>query len=447
MIAFISLFLGLVSGTQTIEVAVSPEVVRVEVLLDGARLGELYGEPWVLRCDLGQELLPRELVAVAFDSSGAEVGRDQQWLNLPQRAADAKILPVFDGSDEVSGARVIWESPGYADPGAIEALLDGRPVAVAADGIIDLAQCDLAATHLLNVTVRFAPSLTVERELLFGGGRTAVTATDLTAVAVQLDPGVRLPPADEMAGWLVSAGAELEVRAVERGPANVVVVRDLGTGADLDRLFKQWRRRRSRMQPSTRFTLHALGALEEGDTLQLIEPVPVGVANRARPTRLFPRQVQDADERHGLFAFLVSESLVPEQPRQLADAVAVAGAAAVKDNRRRAVVVLLGSGSEESSNRSVLASREYLGCIQVPIVVWNMSGRSSRKVDREWGSSHTIETFEAFRDQVDQLHQMLERQRIVWVAGSHAPHQISLGPEAQGVTLAGALCCGCFDHR
>lgn len=129
------------------------------------------------------------------------------------------------------------------------------------------------------------------------------------------------------------------------------------------------------------------------------------------------------------------------------DAVAVAGAAAVQDNRRRAVVVMLGKQVEEDSRRSVFSVREYLGCIQVPLVVWNMSGRSTRKVDQEWGSSSKISSFDDFVKRVKKLRQMLERQRIIWVAGSHAPHQISLGPAAHGVTLAGSLCCGCYEHR
>jgi hypothetical protein len=40
MVTFLSLFLGLVTGSQTVEVTMAPEVALVEILLDGR------SEPW-----------------------------------------------------------------------------------------------------------------------------------------------------------------------------------------------------------------------------------------------------------------------------------------------------------------------------------------------------------------------------------------------------------------
>ncbi|MCB1033317.1 MAG: hypothetical protein KDD47_05730, partial [Acidobacteria bacterium] len=63
MIAFVTLFLSLVAGPQEIEVAVGPEVARVELLLDGRNISTLTAAPWKLRHDFGLELAPRELLA------------------------------------------------------------------------------------------------------------------------------------------------------------------------------------------------------------------------------------------------------------------------------------------------------------------------------------------------------------------------------------------------
>ena len=46
MIAFVTLFLGLVTGQQVVEVAVSGPVVTVELRLDGELVRTVSGEPW-----------------------------------------------------------------------------------------------------------------------------------------------------------------------------------------------------------------------------------------------------------------------------------------------------------------------------------------------------------------------------------------------------------------
>ena len=82
MIEILTLFLGLVTGPQTAELAVGDRAAEVEVLLDGQPVATLDGPPWRLQVDLGEALLPHELLAVARDESGAELARARRWINI-----------------------------------------------------------------------------------------------------------------------------------------------------------------------------------------------------------------------------------------------------------------------------------------------------------------------------------------------------------------------------
>ena len=82
MIEFLTLFAGLILGVQNIEVAVSGPVTRVELRLNDEVLADIDGPPWVVRCDLGRELHPAVLEAVAFDTAGRELDRAGQRINL-----------------------------------------------------------------------------------------------------------------------------------------------------------------------------------------------------------------------------------------------------------------------------------------------------------------------------------------------------------------------------
>ena len=97
MIAFASLFLGLVYGVETVQVVVGEAVVAVELRLDGEAVRVLRQPPWRAECDFGSELAPRLLEAVAFDAADRELGRASQWLNLPQPRAAAPCCARLAG--------------------------------------------------------------------------------------------------------------------------------------------------------------------------------------------------------------------------------------------------------------------------------------------------------------------------------------------------------------
>ena len=63
MIEFLTLMIGLVAGSRTVELAAEPPVVAVELLLDGEVVGRRDRPPWRFVLDLGPELSPHELLA------------------------------------------------------------------------------------------------------------------------------------------------------------------------------------------------------------------------------------------------------------------------------------------------------------------------------------------------------------------------------------------------
>ena len=125
MIRFLTLLLGLVTGIQDVEVQVRAPVSRVEIRFNDVVVGVRSEPPWVVRCDLGRQLQPGRLEAVAFDQMGRELGRDLRWVNLPENRAEAAIVPEFDELGRVVAARFVWESPEYDKPSEIRAFLNG----------------------------------------------------------------------------------------------------------------------------------------------------------------------------------------------------------------------------------------------------------------------------------------------------------------------------------
>jgi hypothetical protein len=156
MIKFLTLLAGLVAGVQSLEVAVSGPVARVELRVNGRVVDEADAAPWSLRCDLGGELHPAHLEAVAFDGSERELGRDEQWINVPERRAEGAIVPIADDSGRVVAAELTWTSPEFDRPRSITAELDGNPLAVGRSHRIDLSHLTPDQLHVLTVDFHFA---------------------------------------------------------------------------------------------------------------------------------------------------------------------------------------------------------------------------------------------------------------------------------------------------
>ncbi len=436
MIELISFFVGLVIGIHEVEVAVSNEVVRVELRLDGAALAEIDGEPWIAECDFGRDLRPGVFEAVAFDAAGAELSRTRQWINLPDERADAGIIAVRDADGVVTGAQLTWSSPEFDAPRRIRVELDGVPVKVRSPYRIDLQEIPAAKVHVLTAEFDFSPEVVVRRELVFGSEFEGVHASGLTAVAVVLDDLEELPSTSEMEGWFLAEGDPIRVVATESPDARLIVVRDpttvqrlAGMEPELERRRKKVRRRSGRDRSTD--------VVGDDVEIRVLSPEPVTPDNRAKTALLFPLSNEPVSGSEGLVKAIVGASGASTLagPLMLADAVAVAGMRVAGGNRRRAVVLLLGPKREDGSRFSPEVARRYLADLQVPFFVWDLSG-SAAEPPEGWGEIRPVDNVDDLSRAVRRVRSQLEEQRIVWLSGRHLPQDIQLSDKASGIRLA-----------
>lgn len=456
-VAFATLFLGLVAGVQPVELVVGEGVARVELLLDGEVVGERAEAPWEMPCDFGDELAPHELVAVARDADGEELGRARQWINLPRSEAEATVVleGAEDGREAV--ARVSWESLANQVPRAVAVTFDGRPLPVADPRAVRLPDHDPGQLHFLRVELDFTANLSAVTELVFGGAYRGETATELTAVAVEVESRRRDLEPGSLAGRLTAGDRPLVPAAVEEGPAEVVVVMDRPAQEVLWQLGRRWAPRSTgamvRSDPRAPLVLPgsqevapsgpaALGAirhsfrLAEGQGLRFLWPFSRSQDHRRVRYLLFSRSEDHPPKDGGVLWLLTAAQQPPFSlaEQRLADAVAVAGISASARGRRRAVVLVLSEEPPDASQLSPAAVRRYLAHLGVPLFVWSV-GEVTEEVSAAWGEVRSVRRKSWFREAVDELSGSLERQRIVWVEGLHLPQQVTLTDPAGDLRL------------
>ena len=436
MIEFLTLFAGLILGVQNIEVAVSGPVTRVELRLNDEVLADIDGPPWVVRCDLGRELHPAVLEAVAFDTAGRELDRAGQRINLPGRRAEAEIVSIRDEDGRVNSARLTWSSPEFSRPKKIAVELDGQSLKVRSPYRIDLSGVDDEGVHVLSAEFQFSGDLIIRRELVFGSEFTGDHDSGLTAVAVVLDELDELPPPEALAGWFVRDGEPLEVTAVETPDARVVVVRDptavhalAEMSPELDR-----RRKKARRDSSKQRTLDIFGDDVE---ISVLSPEPVPPPDREPAAMLFPYSNKPTAGPKGIVSATVGSAPASllGGPLMMSDAVAVAAMRAAEGNRRRMVVLMLGKRREDGSRFAPAIARRYLEDLRVPLVVWDLTG-PSEDPPTGWGDLKPVENVDDLVRQVRRLRYRLGEQRIVWLRGTHLPQQVELTERARGISLA-----------
>jgi hypothetical protein len=419
MIAFATLILGLVLGPVDVTLDVGAGVARVDVLLDGARVAEARAAPWMVAVDFGEELAPHELEAIAFDTAGHEVARARQRINRPRPPAEVSIAVEARGGSRV--ARLVWGSVIGEQPTLTRVTVDGKPIAFRDPGAIPLPPANPERFQLLHAELDFADGVTTSADIVFAGGRADEAAAELTAVPVSLAPKVRLPKAESLTGWFELRGKPLRVLAVEDGPAEIVAV--LETSA----------KRPLRLLASLRGSYPAREtALRERQSLRILWPVARPRPQSGLQYSLFPvsehlRTLSALDH----LATYRTEDPEPWARQRLADAVAAAALDASARNRRRAVVLLLGPDppTARASRFGEATVRRYLRTIGVPLHVWCVG----REEDAVWGACTDVSTRKRFADAFRQVQDDLERQRIVWVEGTHLPQAISLTAKAAGI--------------
>lgn len=436
MIAFASLFLGLMIGVLPVSVVVGDEVAAVRYELDGKPVGRVDRKPWSLVVDFGSEIEPHELVARAYDREGQEVGLARQWLNLPRALAEAEFVLERDGDGTPKAARLIWASLMGPDPVGMRVTFDGRALTLDAERRVKLPLYDPHTTHILSAELEFPANLRSRADVVLGGGSAGEARSELTAVPVALREIERLPPAQTLQGWFTARGRDLTVVAVEEGPANVVMVRHPSNDAAVQRFATGRRSTRvgaGMVQPTDTSRLET--QLKRKDRINVIWPVARRFKASHAIAELFDMS-RDYTSKDGGFLWLMSRLYFPlaaEVPLRFADAVAVAGLHAFGGCSRRAVVLVLGGSAIDASRYDPREVRDYLGKIHVPLYVWSLDEATPQP--SPWGQVQDVSTLPKLRKAVSRLKKDLEIQQVVWLAGRHLPQEIALTEKARGVEL------------
>jgi len=110
MIEFVTLLLGLMTGTHPVEVAATGEVAAVELRLDGESLGVRDAPPWIFEVDFGPDLLPHRVEALAYGKGGGLIAQVHQRVNYHRASVDAALVLERAEGERPSGGRVVWAS-------------------------------------------------------------------------------------------------------------------------------------------------------------------------------------------------------------------------------------------------------------------------------------------------------------------------------------------------
>lgn len=472
MIAFVTLFLGLVAGAQVVELAVPAEVARVELRLDGEAAATLDGPPWRAQIDLGPELLPRRLEAAGYAADGSPLDVAEQWLNMPASLQTGELFLERDEGGRVVAARVLWHSVQYTRPGRITVHLDGEELPVV-DDRVSIPPYEPGEAHVLSAELEFPDGQIVRDHRLFGGAYGEETDTELTAVALEVEGRRGLRRVRQADGLLTAGGRPARVAALDRGGFDLVVVADRSAVRELGRMrsavgrAEQVARQRlldPALPPDAKLPdVHA--GMGRGDRLFFVRPLARQVSTGTRPYAIFDLS-QPLTGEHGGIPWLLTHRQayldMPGEPQRLADAVANAASFAVGNGRPRAVLLLVGPDPEDHSQVSPEVVRRYLAAVGVPLRVWYldtevdiMSTFDKKEAEQEreaerlaaaetgvepptrtqqvarveapWGAPAVVvtrphELIDAARD----LGRELDAQRVVWIEGRWLPQEVEL---------------------
>ncbi|HEX6901526.1 MAG TPA: hypothetical protein VF789_17495 [Thermoanaerobaculia bacterium] len=433
MIAFVTLLLGLISGVYPIEVTVGGSVAAVEYTLDGVQVARLEGPPWTAPVNLGPDLRPRVLTAVALDAEGKEIARVTQWLNLPRPPAEVEIV-LENGPEGPAAAHLAWQSVSGVQPVSVGLTLDGDPLVVEGKNgtaRAPLPSRDLKNLHVLSAELWFPPGVTARKDVVFGGEYGSEVSTELTAVPVRLKGGASLPGPEGLQGWFSAEDQPLTAAAVEDGPGKVVFVQ-VPTGSTVLREILPGQRRKSidLLQYQLR--------LGRDDRVRFLSLSPSSYRDSKIPSQLFDMSTELTPKDGGVLWFLTRKQMLKRSDKErlrIADAVAVAGLQAAAENHRRAVVLVVGKEVPDASRYDPVTVRRYLESIRVPLYVWSLYGPDAPAA-RVWGQVEDISTLEKLGKAVSRLRTDMASQTIVWIEGRHLPQSIALTPAAKGAELA-----------
>ncbi|HEY8184382.1 MAG TPA: hypothetical protein VII32_19210 [Thermoanaerobaculia bacterium] len=407
-VAFISLFLGLAAGMQSVDVQTDPAVKALRILLDGREVAALTQPPWHAVIDFGRELEPRPLVAIGFDEKGNEIGRATQFLNLPRAAAELEIVLQSDRIGP-TGADLRWQHLQFKQPKSATISFDRTPLKIDKNYHAQFPKTDWNHPHLIAAEMKFRDGVVARREIVIGGAVADTAQSELTPVLVT--QAAQQPESVE--NCLLLDGQPVRTAAVEKPSALVIFVRDVDR-AEAVRAFDPAHR-----MPDSYFSRNSVlrsVPLDADTFMRFVWPIPKKFADsrKQRASVLFDSSVDAGASAVGLVWFLTRQYNDSYEERQLfADAVAVAGLRCIAERRRRAVVLVLSERLDSSAN-TPRAVRHYLDTIGVPLFVWSLSGPRPDLAD-SWGAVEDVSSLDGLTAAADKLKSNLAAQRIAWV--------------------------------
>ncbi|HUJ12840.1 MAG TPA: hypothetical protein VL284_03535 [Thermoanaerobaculia bacterium] len=401
---FLTLFLGIVSGKQGIELQADPAIKSIRILLANSEIARLTQPPWRCEIDLGPEIVPRVLEAVGYDADGSEVARASQALNLPRPYADVQIVR------DAGGAELRWSNVQYKPPKSARVTLDGAPLEIDKDYHVHFPARDDARPHVLDAELRFDDGVVARRETIVEGSEFSDTAeAQLTPVVVR-ETSPQHPTS--LDGCFAIDGNPVRAAAVDKDKALVVFVQDPSPHDAVAALDPARR-------ASSVFTKaeYARWVHLDDDTRQaVVWPVARKFTDRnGRETSLLFPHSNETPARSGLITLLTANAPFDAGgPREWTNAVAVAGLRAVQAGQRRAVVLVL-TGDTDASRMDAGAVRRYLDAIGVPLFVWAPRALPPGAAER-WGPITDISTIDRLRYATIDLRNALATQRVAWIA-------------------------------
>ncbi len=427
MVTFVSMFLSLVAGITTVEVAVGEPVAAVEIRLDGTKVGLINGPPWAISCDFGVLLRPHRLSAIALDSAGQKLGEAVQLVNVPRPRAEVSLLLEQSSTGTPSAARLICSNPWSARPDRVSVLLDGVPLIIEDPNNFSLGEYDAGELHVLSAEVEFAGDVLARADTIFGSAYGSEVRSELTALALTIGPDRDAPTPDALQGLFLRDGRPLRVAAVEQTGRSVFVVRDHASeekmrklaqmirGMVQGRTFGRFRHRskRDRFQPT--------------EVARFVAPCGERhFADRPDTEALFFPVSKLVDFGRNGLAWVVASFVIyapADGVQRLADAVAVAGVRACATSTPRAVILITGENPEDHSGQTAATTAQYLSSLGVPLYVWSTAGAQASS---PWGPTVDVSTVKGLKRAARALEADLDRQWIVWIEGTHLPPEITV---------------------
>jgi hypothetical protein len=419
MVSFVTLLLGVVVGVVQVNLMAGAEVAAIELQLDGSRVAVVEGPPWKFSCDFGPDPMPRELVAIARDAAGRELGRATQWVNVPRPEAELEVVMVSGGQRPVM--RLAWESVGNRSPSSVRATLDGITLDASDPAAIPLPRIDLDQIHFFRAEATFPEIGTISRELVFGGRFVEQTETALTALPVLVEEGETI---DLASIRIQRGGAPVAVVAIEKAQADLVVIVD-PSALRLMPGMSTAPGTSPRMPAALDGLLTPRGS---GQHIRVLSPIAHHEPEESSALlnyRLFPSTGPDSPRQAGGLLWYLARARMPATGTvRLSDAVAVAGLMAAERGRRRAVLVISG-GSDQAATYTPAAVRSYLSALRVPLFVWSVAQPSSL-FSNEWSEVEVVSNRKQLQSAWSRVQRSLEGQQVVWLEGRHLPQSLEV---------------------